>query len=83
MTPADTDANAAFSLIFSFLLRERNPISTRIELASLGLAGVFWLGESLLVYLLHIMILTAHISPRSVPYNLRVSECGCRVLCLG
>ncbi|KAF9451739.1 hypothetical protein P691DRAFT_807080 [Macrolepiota fuliginosa MF-IS2] len=30
-------------LVFGFLLRERNPISTRIELASLGLAGVFWL----------------------------------------
>lgn len=30
-------------LSFSYLLRERNPISTRIELASLGLAGVFWL----------------------------------------
>lgn len=30
-------------LVFSFLLKERNPISTRIELASLGLAGVFWL----------------------------------------
>jgi len=28
---------------FSFLLRERNPISTRIELACLGLLGVFWL----------------------------------------
>jgi len=28
---------------FSFLLRERNPISTRIELACLGLMGVFWL----------------------------------------
>ncbi|KAF8913911.1 hypothetical protein CPB84DRAFT_1757893 [Gymnopilus junonius] len=28
---------------FSFFLRERNPISTRIELASLGLAGMFWL----------------------------------------
>lgn len=30
-------------LVFSFLLKDRNPISTRIELASLGLAGVFWL----------------------------------------
>ncbi|XP_006460111.1 hypothetical protein AGABI2DRAFT_191880 [Agaricus bisporus var. bisporus H97] len=30
-------------LLFSILLRERNPISTRIELACLGLAGVFWL----------------------------------------
>jgi len=30
-------------LSFSYLLRERNPISTRIELASLGLAGMFWL----------------------------------------
>ncbi|EAU84803.2 hypothetical protein CC1G_00322 [Coprinopsis cinerea okayama7 len=30
-------------VLFSALLRERNPISTRIELASLGLAGVFWL----------------------------------------
>ena len=30
-------------VLFSLLLRERNPISTRIELASLGLAGVFWL----------------------------------------
>lgn len=28
---------------FSFSLRERNPISTRIELACLGLAGIFWL----------------------------------------
>jgi len=28
---------------FSLLLRERNPISTRIELASLGLLGVLWL----------------------------------------
>lgn len=34
------------SLVFSLLLKERNPISTRIELASLGLAGVFWLGKS-------------------------------------
>jgi len=30
-------------LSFSYFLRERNPISTRIELASLGLAGIFWL----------------------------------------
>ncbi|KAH6914887.1 hypothetical protein BKA70DRAFT_1383106 [Coprinopsis sp. MPI-PUGE-AT-0042] len=30
-------------VLFSALLRERNPISTRIELASLGLAGIFWL----------------------------------------
>ncbi|TEB35844.1 hypothetical protein FA13DRAFT_1728700 [Coprinellus micaceus] len=30
-------------ILFSVFLRERNPISTRIELASLGLAGVFWL----------------------------------------
>jgi len=30
-------------LSFSYFLRERNPISTRIELASLGLAGMFWL----------------------------------------
>jgi hypothetical protein len=30
-------------LVFSFFLRDRNPISTRIELASLCLAGVFWL----------------------------------------
>ncbi|KAF5369917.1 hypothetical protein D9758_001033 [Tetrapyrgos nigripes] len=28
---------------FSFFLRERNPISTRIELGCLGLAAVFWL----------------------------------------
>ncbi|KAK2466221.1 hypothetical protein APHAL10511_001863 [Amanita phalloides] len=28
---------------FSFLFRERNPISTRTELACLGLAGIFWL----------------------------------------
>ncbi|KIK68141.1 hypothetical protein GYMLUDRAFT_191245 [Collybiopsis luxurians FD-317 M1] len=28
---------------FSFLFRERNPISTRLELASLTLAGIFWL----------------------------------------
>jgi len=28
---------------FSLLLRERNPISTRIELVSLGLLGVLWL----------------------------------------
>ncbi|KAJ3908472.1 hypothetical protein F5879DRAFT_937190 [Lentinula edodes] len=28
---------------FSFLFRERNPISTRLELASLALAGIFWL----------------------------------------
>lgn len=26
--------------------RERNPISTRVELGCLGLAGVLWLGES-------------------------------------
>ncbi|KIK06692.1 hypothetical protein K443DRAFT_247083 [Laccaria amethystina LaAM-08-1] len=34
-----------FMVLISFgvFLRERNPISTRIELASLGLAGVFWL----------------------------------------
>jgi len=30
-------------LSFSYFLRERNPISTRIELSSLGLAGIFWL----------------------------------------
>ncbi|KAF9534314.1 hypothetical protein CPB83DRAFT_756369 [Crepidotus variabilis] len=30
-------------LAFSFLLKGRNPISTRIELACLGLAGLFWL----------------------------------------
>jgi hypothetical protein len=30
-------------LVFSLLLKERNPISTRIEIASLGLAGIFWL----------------------------------------
>jgi hypothetical protein len=30
-------------LSFSYFLRESNPISTRIELASLGLAGMFWL----------------------------------------
>ncbi|KAF8974551.1 hypothetical protein BDZ97DRAFT_2053116 [Flammula alnicola] len=30
-------------LSFSFFLRGRNPISTRIELACLGLAGIFWL----------------------------------------
>jgi hypothetical protein len=30
-------------LSFSYCLRERNPISTRIELASLGLVGMFWL----------------------------------------
>jgi len=30
-------------LAFSFFFRERNPISTRIELACMGLAGVFWL----------------------------------------
>ncbi|PPQ94020.1 hypothetical protein CVT25_009868 [Psilocybe cyanescens] len=28
---------------FSFFLRGRNPISTKIELACLGLAGIFWL----------------------------------------
>jgi hypothetical protein len=28
------------------LLRERNPISTRVELGCLGLAGVFWLCEN-------------------------------------
>lgn len=28
---------------FSFFLRERNPISTRIELGCLGLASIFWL----------------------------------------
>jgi len=28
---------------FSFFLRERNPISTRIELSCLALAGIFWL----------------------------------------
>ncbi|KAF6762123.1 hypothetical protein DFP72DRAFT_596697 [Ephemerocybe angulata] len=30
-------------VLFSLFLKERNPISTRIELASLGLAGLFWL----------------------------------------
>jgi len=30
-------------LAFSFLFRERNPISTRTELACLGLTGIFWL----------------------------------------
>lgn len=33
------------SLAFSFLFRERNPISTRTELACLGLTGIFWLSE--------------------------------------
>jgi len=28
---------------FSFLFRDRNPISTRMELSSLALAGIFWL----------------------------------------
>ncbi|KDR83729.1 hypothetical protein GALMADRAFT_236076 [Galerina marginata CBS 339.88] len=28
---------------FAFFLRERNPISTKVELACLGLAGMFWL----------------------------------------
>ncbi|PPQ72908.1 hypothetical protein CVT26_014571 [Gymnopilus dilepis] len=32
-----------FIFLILFFLRGRNPISTRIELASLGLAGVFWL----------------------------------------
>ncbi|KAF5320925.1 hypothetical protein D9619_000925 [Psilocybe cf. subviscida] len=32
-----------YILSFGFFLRGRNPISTRIELACLGLAGVFWL----------------------------------------
>jgi len=30
-------------LAFSFIFRERNPISTRTELACLGLTGIFWL----------------------------------------
>lgn len=30
-------------LAFSFLFKERNPISTRTELACLGLIGIFWL----------------------------------------
>ncbi|KAF8621627.1 hypothetical protein AX15_007645 [Amanita polypyramis BW_CC] len=30
-------------LAFSFFLKERNPISTRTELACLGLTGIFWL----------------------------------------
>jgi len=30
-------------LSFSYFFRERNPISTKIELASLGLSGMFWL----------------------------------------
>jgi len=30
-------------LVFGFFLRDRNPISTRVELASLCLAGIFWL----------------------------------------
>ncbi|KAJ8509338.1 hypothetical protein ONZ45_g8489 [Pleurotus djamor] len=30
-------------LAFSFIFKERNPISTRIELACLGLAGILWL----------------------------------------
>ncbi len=33
------------SLAFSFLFRERNPISTRTELACLGLTGIFWLSK--------------------------------------
>ncbi|KAJ7283640.1 hypothetical protein C8J57DRAFT_965661, partial [Mycena rebaudengoi] len=28
---------------FSLILKERNPISTRLELASLGVLGIFWL----------------------------------------
>jgi hypothetical protein len=34
---------SAHRLGFSFLFRDRNPISTRIELSSLALAGIFWL----------------------------------------
>lgn len=37
-------SDSSISLVFSFFLRDRNPISTRIELASLCLAGIFWLG---------------------------------------
>lgn len=33
------------SLAFSFIFRERNPISTRTELACLGLTGIFWLSK--------------------------------------
>lgn len=80
----DADANLRPSLTFSFLLRGRNPISTRIELASLGLAGVFWLGEfARLMAPPGVKILTAQISPRSLPHNFGISECGCRVLCFG
>jgi len=34
---------------FSFFLRDRNPISTRIELSCLGLLGLFWLSKVVLI----------------------------------
>ena len=34
------------SVAFSIIFRERNPISTRTELACLGLTGIFWLSKS-------------------------------------
>lgn len=49
------------SILFSVFLRERNPISTRIELASLGLAGVFWLGAFFLPRPFRLKLI--HLSP--------------------
>ncbi|KAG6821269.1 hypothetical protein H0H93_002379 [Arthromyces matolae] len=40
--------NVPLQLVFlglAFLLKERNPINTRTELACLGLVGIFWLGK--------------------------------------
>ncbi|KAJ3857412.1 hypothetical protein EV368DRAFT_77766 [Lentinula lateritia] len=44
LASSDLTRFVPFALLgFSFLFRERNPISTRLELASLALAGIFWL----------------------------------------
>ena len=40
-----TEIMGVCSLAFSFIFRERNPISTRTELACLGLTGIFWLSK--------------------------------------
>jgi len=51
-------------LVFSFFLRDRNPISTRIELSSLCLVGIFWL--VLGVYLATSEALTADVECFSI-----------------
>jgi len=69
------------SLSFSLFLRERNPISTRIELASLGLAGMFWLGTFFRTRLTK--CIQVFFSSRCLFDDVGVAVGGCRVLCFG